>query len=144
MIRSLCTFLLLAAACFCHAADPVAISHAWARATAPGQEVGAAYLELKSSRDLTLIKVESPTADSVEIHKMSMNNGVMQMRMLEALELPAGKTVKLEPGGFHLMLFDLKKPLKVGEKVTLKLNFKDKDGKASTMQVELPVKRSAD
>ena len=144
MMRSLSTFLLLAVAGLCHAADPVAISHAWARATAPGQEVGAAYLELKSSQDLTLTKVESPTADSVEIHKMSMNNGVMQMRMLGTLELPAGKAVKLEPGGFHLMLFDLKKPLKVGEKVALKLNFKDKAGKASTMQLELPVKRSAD
>lgn len=144
MIRNLCTLLLLAAAGLCHAADPVAISHAWARATAAGQEVGAAYLELQSKQDLTLTKVESASADSVEIHSMSMNNGVMQMRMLETLELPAGKTVKLEPGGFHLMLFDLKKPLKVGEKVALKLNFKDKAGKTSVMQVELPVKRSAD
>jgi copper(I)-binding protein len=126
------------------AAQQVELNRAWARATAPGQEVGAAYLELKSVSDLTLVKVESPVAGSVEIHKMTMKNGVMEMRMLETLELPAGQVVKLEPGGFHFMLFDLKQPLKTGESVPLTLNFKDKTGKASTLKVELPVKRSAD
>ena len=126
------------------AAQQVELSRAWARATAPGQEVGAAYLELKSASDLTLVKVESPVAGTVEIHKMTMKNGVMEMRMLETLELPAGQVVKLEPGGFHFMLFDLKQPLKTGESVPLTLNFKDKTGKASTLKVELPVKRSAD
>jgi len=127
-----------------YAAQEVELSRAWARTTAPGQEVGAAYLELKSANDLTLVKVESPVAGSVEIHKMTMKNGVMEMRMLETLELPAGQVVKLEPGGFHLMLFDLKQPLKTGESVPLTLNLKDKTGKASTLKVELPVKRSAD
>ena len=127
-----------------HAGQQVELNHAWARATAPGQEVGAAYLELKSATDQTLVKVESPAAGSVEIHKMTMKNGVMEMRMLETLELPAGQTVKLEPGGFHFMLFDLKQPLKTGESVPLTLNLKDKAGKASTLKVDLPVKRSAD
>lgn len=145
MVKRLCTlWLLLTAASLAHAADPVAVSNAWARATAPGQEVGAAYMELKSAADLTLTKVESPIADSVEIHKMSMNNGVMEMRMLETLELPAGKAVKLEPGGFHLMLFDLKTPLKAGENLAFTLHFKDGKGKASTMKVEVPVRKSRD
>jgi copper(I)-binding protein len=126
------------------AAQQVELNRAWARTTAPGQEVGAAYLELKSASDLTLVKVESPVAGSVEIHKMTMKDGVMEMRMLQTLELPAGQAVKLEPGGFHLMLFDLKQPLKTGESVPLTLNLKDKTGKASTLKVELPVKRSAD
>ena len=97
------------------AADSVSVSHAWARATAPGQEVGTAYLSLKSPVDTTLTAISSPAADSIEIHQMSMNKGVMEMRMMESLPLPAGQVVNLAPGGFHLMLFDLKKTLKAGE-----------------------------
>ena len=144
MRRTLGVLGMLLATLAAQAGQPVELKHAWARATAPGQEVGAAYMELKSATSLTLVKVESPLADSVEIHKMAMKDGVMEMRMLETLELPAGKVVKLEPGGFHLMLFDLKKPLKTGESVPLTLNLQDKSGKASTLKVELPVKRSAD
>jgi copper(I)-binding protein len=144
MMRTLCVLSLLWAAFAAQAAQPVELSRAWARATAPGQEVGAAYMELKSATSLTLVKVESPAAESVEIHKMSMKNGVMEMRMLQTLELPASKAVKLEPGGFHLMLFALKNPLRIGETVPMALSFKDRDGKVSTMKVELPVKRSAD
>jgi len=144
MTKRLCAALLLMAAALSCTAAPVAISHTWARATAPGQNVGAAYLELKSATDSTLIKAESPAAGSVEIHKMSMKNGVMEMRMQDTLELPAGQAVKLEPGGLHLMLFDLKKPLKVGENVPLTLHFQDKHGKESSMNISLPIKRSAD
>jgi len=144
MIKRFCMLWLLMSASAGCTADPVAINHAWARATAPGQEVGAAYLELKSDVDTTLTKAESPAADSVEMHKMSMKDGVMEMRMLKTLALPAGRTVKLEPGGFHLMLFDLKKPLKVGENVPLTLHFKDKTGKESSMNIDLPIKRNAD
>lgn len=144
MMRTFCAWWLLLVTFAVHAGEPVEVSRAWARATAPGQDTGAAYMELKSPSDLTLVKVETAAADAVEIHKMTMKNGVMEMRMLEALELPAGKVVKLEPGGFHLMLFDLKKPLKIGESVGTTLHFKDKAGKTSTMKVSLPVKRSAD
>ena len=144
MFQRLFTLWFLMAASISCAADSVAISHAWVRATVPGQNVGAAYLELKSAADLTLIKADSPAAGSVEIHKMSMKDGVMEMRMLASMELPAGEVVKLEPGGLHLMLFDLKKPLKVGESVQLTLHFKDKSGKGSSMKIDLPVKRSAD
>ena len=144
MIKRFCASLLLMAAAVSCTAAPVVISHAWARATAPGQDVGAAYLELKSVADLTLTKAESPVAGSVEVHKMSMKNGVMEMRMQDTLQLPAGQTVKLEPGGLHLMLFGLKKPLKIGENVLMTLHFKDKSGKESSMKINLPIKRSAD
>jgi periplasmic copper chaperone A len=73
---------------------------------------------------MTLASVESNVTDSVEIHNMTMENGVMKMRMLENLALKAGEPYKLAPGGFHLMLFDLKKPLTVGEQVTFTLHFK--------------------
>lgn len=116
------------------------ISDAWAHATAPGQDVGAAYMTLKSSEDATLVSASSPAADSVEIHRMWMDHGVMKMRMLDSLSLPAGKPVKLEPGGFHLMLFDLKKPLKAGDKIEILLTLKGKHGKQSSQKVSLPVK----
>lgn len=144
MIKRFCASLLLVAAALSCTAASVTIDHAWARATAPGQDVGAAYLELKSATDLTLTKAESPAAGSVEVHKMSMKDGVMEMRMLETLALPAGQTVKLEPGSLHLMLFGLKKPLKAGENILLTLHFQDKGGKKSSMKIDLPIKRSAD
>lgn len=118
----------------------VSISDAWVRENAPGQKVGAAYMTLKSAEESTLVYVESPNAGSVEIHSMTMNNNVMKMRKLEELALKAGKPEKLAPGGFHLMLFDLKKPLKSGEKVDFKLCFKDKAGNITHQLVTLPVK----
>ena len=125
------------------AADAVKVEQAWARSTAPGQEVGAAYLNLESTTDATLTAVTSPSAGSIEIHRMSMNKGVMEMRKLDALPLPAGKVVKLEPGGYHLMLFDLKKSLKAGDQLEFSLRIKDKSGKSRIQQVRLPV-RSGD
>ncbi len=122
----------------------VAIDDAWARATAPGQEVGAAYMTLTSPTDTTLIKAESDLAGSMEIHSMTMKDGVMEMDMLENLLLKAGVASKLEPGGYHLMLFELKKPLKAGESATIKLTFKDSAGKMSTQQVTVPIKTSTD
>jgi hypothetical protein len=138
MNKLLAAFALLLYCAAAHA--DVAVSDAWARATAPGQEIGAAYLTLKSDRPATLAALASPVAGSVEIHEMSMKNGVMKMRMLDKLALPAGKAVKLEPGGFHLMLIDLRKPLKAGEKIELTLTIKDSKGKAATQTVTLPVK----
>lgn len=120
----------------------VNISDAWVRANAPGQKVGAAYMALKSTQDSALVAAESPSAGSVEIHSMSMKNGVMKMRMLENLPLPAGKVEKLAPGGFHLMLLDLKKPLKAGEEVKFKLSFKDKDNNLTQQEVVLPIKEA--
>ena len=137
MNRLLCTLALFLLCGSVHA--EVAVSNAWARATAPGQEVGAAYLSLKSDKPAKLTALSSPVADSVEIHEMSMKNGVMKMRMLKTLDLPAGKLVKLEPGGFHLMLVDLKKPLQAGENIDIVLTFKDSKGTAS-QKIQLPVK----
>ncbi len=133
--------IALALACAClsaHAA--VEITEAWARATPPGQEVGAAYMNLKSDQAARLVGASSPIADSIEIHEMSMKNGVMQMRMMQTMPLPAGKVVKLAPGGFHLMLFDLKTPLKAGESIEIELALKDAKGKIRKQKVSLPVK----
>lgn len=136
-----CACLLAGAA---QAADGLAVSQAWARATVPGQEVGAAYMALKSPTNATLTKVESPASTTVEIHSMSMQDGQMRMRMLDSLPLPAGETVKLEAGGMHLMLIGLKKPLKAGEKIELTLHVKDNKGKIIKTKVVAPVRSGQD
>lgn len=122
----------------------VAIDEAWARATKPGQEVGAAYMTLTSPTEATLVKAESEAAGSMEIHSMTMEGEVMKMRMLETLPLPAGQAVKLVPGDFHLMLFDLKKPLTAGETLSVTLHFTSKDNKTWTQAVTLPIKEGSD
>ena len=120
----------------------VTVSDAWVRANVPGQSVGAAYMTLNSPQDSTLVYIESSVAGSVEIHSMTMNNNVMKMRKLEQLPLKAGKAEKLAPGGFHLMLFDLTKPLKAGDKANFTLCFKDKSGNITHQAVTLPIKET--
>jgi copper(I)-binding protein len=126
--------------CALNANAAVTISDAWARASRPGQEVGAAYMTLTSTDWGCLTKVTSKAAGTIEMHEMSMDKDVMKMRMLEHVELPAGKPVKLAPGGMHLMLFDLKKPLVAGEKLELTLTFESENGKSETKKVTLPIK----
>lgn len=120
-------------------APEINITDNWVRATAEGQDVGAAYMTITSASDKSLIKVESSMTDSVEIHSMSMENGVMKMRMLEQLDLKANIPNKLAPGGFHLMLFDLKKQLKAGETVSFSLHFKNEAGKETLVTISSPI-----
>ncbi|MDP1660183.1 MAG: copper chaperone PCu(A)C [Methylotenera sp.] len=130
-----CTFTLDVSA----AKELVSITNAWVRPTNPGQEVGAAYMSLTSTKDINLVSVESNISDSVEIHNMTMENGVMKMRMLETLPLKAGIPYKLAPGGFHLMLFGLKSPLLAGEEVSFVMTFKNKNKTLSTQKVKAKV-----
>lgn len=109
------------------AAQPVTVSDAWVRAPAPGQRVAAAYMELTSRVNLSLVAVASPAAGGVELHSTSVDGGVMKMRPVGRIELPAGKPVKLAPGGLHVMLVDLKQPLKAGDKVPLTLTVQRAD-----------------
>lgn len=120
----------------------VTIADAWVRASAPGQQVGAAYMTLTSKAPSELVYVEASVAESAEIHSMTMNNGVMKMRALESLSLVPNKPAKLAPGGFHIMLMDLKAPLKVGEKVKFRLCFKDKKNHITEQEVTLLVKEA--
>ena len=125
-------------------AEVVTVSNAWVRPTSPGQEVGAAYMTLTSKQDAKLVGVESDASKSVEIHSMTMNNGVMKMRMLDTLELSAGKPYALAPGGYHLMLFDLKEPLAEGKVVNFTLHFKTKSNAEFTQNVAAKVQAPAD
>lgn len=107
---------------------PVAVvTDIFAHATKPGQPVGAVYMTLKPLTDTKLIQAESDVSNITEIHSMAMENGVMKMKAISALPLPAGQVVKLKPGGYHIMLIDLKKPLVAGDTVNLKLSFEGKD-----------------
>lgn len=103
------------------AAD-IKIENAWVRAPAPGQAVVGGFLDITSSQsDASLVSASSPVAGVTELHEMSMKDGVMVMRPVPYIRLPKGQTVKLAPGGLHIMLIDLKKPLKAGDKVALTL-----------------------
>ncbi len=125
----------------CQSIAEVSISDAWVRENAPGQKIGAAYMTFKSPENSKLVYVEAPShAGFVEIHSMSMANGIMKMRMLEELSLEANKPVSLKPGSFHLMMMDLKKPLKAGEEVTFRLCFEDNNGKITDQHITVPVK----
>ena len=96
------------------ASAQVTVENAWARATVPGQKVAAVYLEIRSAEPARLIGVRSPEASSAEIHSMSNDGGVMKMRQLQRIDLPAGQTVRLAPNGNHIMLLDIKQPLQPG------------------------------
>ena len=93
----------------------ISVTDAWARATLPGQQVSGAYMQIQSDADARLVGVSSLAVPRVEIHEMKMDGDVMRMRELKSINLPKGKTVSLEPGGYHLMLMKLKKPIAAGD-----------------------------
>jgi copper(I)-binding protein len=112
-------------------AGDLVITQAWSRATPGGAKIGGGYLTIENKGTVAdrLIGGSGDVADKIEVHEMAMNNGVMTMRPLDkGLVIEPGKTVKLAPGGYHLMMFDLKSPLKQGDKVPLTLEF-EKAGK---------------
>lgn len=140
-MRKLMVLLLaLVLSGFAHAGDPITVKEAWVRAPAPGAQVTAAYLTLEVAEPATLVSASSSAAKAVEIHTMNMKNGVMEMRQLKALELKPGQPVKLQPGGLHLMLIDLTKPLKVGDNVDMVLHFGDGKEAKVTKTLSIPVK----
>ena len=116
------------------AAD-VSVTEAWARATVPGQKVSGAYMKIQSDADARLVAASSPAVPRVEVHEMRMDGDVMRMRELKAIELPKGKTVSLAPGGYHLMLMNLKQPIKAGELIPLILTI-ESGGKQQTVEVQ--------
>jgi copper(I)-binding protein len=117
------------------AAANVTVSDAWARATMPGQPVSAAYMQIKSDTDAKLLGASSSVVPQVEVHEMKMEGDVMIMREVKALDLPKGKTVTLEPGGFHIMLMNLKQPIAAGEVIPLTLMI-ESGGKKQAVEVK--------
>ena len=97
-------------------------------------------MQLTAKSDSKLVEAKSPVAGVVEIHEMAMDNNVMKMRQIPGLALPAGKTVELKPGGYHVMLLDLKAQVKEGDTVPVTLVFEGKDGKRESVEVKAPAK----
>jgi copper(I)-binding protein len=118
------TLALLAITAGAAAADGPMVSQAWARATAPGVDVGAVYLSIDGgARDDSLVAASSTRASMVHLHTVEESDGVAKMRAVEGIEVPAGKRVVLAPKGTHIMLMGLAKPLVAGETFPLELRF---------------------
>jgi copper(I)-binding protein len=116
----------------------VTVSNAWRRATA--QSSAGVWFSITSKQDAKLVAASSPLAGTTQLHTMSHEQGMMKMRAIESIALPAGKAVELAPGGDHVMLIDLKQPLKAGDHVPLKLSVQFADKRKVTLDVEAEVK----
>ena len=116
----------------------VSAEHPWTRATPPGAKIAAGFMQLKSAGAADrVIGATSPVAGRVEMHVTIREGEVMRMREVQSFEVPAAGTFELKPGGAHLMLVDLKRPLKQGEKVPLTLKLE----RGGELKLELPVER---
>ncbi|PKO59342.1 MAG: hypothetical protein CVU25_02395 [Betaproteobacteria bacterium HGW-Betaproteobacteria-19] len=114
----------------------VAVTDPWVRATVPQQKATGAFMQITAPADARLVEARSPVANIVEIHEMVMEKDVMKMRALPGLDLPAGKTVELKPGGYHVMLIDLKAQVKEGDVVPMTVVIEGKDGKRESIELK--------
>jgi copper(I)-binding protein len=118
----------------------VSVSDPWIRATVPAQKTTGAFMQLRSPTPTRLVSAASPAAGRVEIHQMEMQGQTMRMHAVDGIALAAGQPLNLASGGYHIMLFDLKRQLKDGEQVPLELRFVGPDGKPANVIVQVPVK----
>lgn len=125
-------------------AQEVDVSNAWVRTSVQGQSATGAFMTITARQDSRLVGVISPVAGVAEVHEMKMDGGVMKMRAVQGgLALPAGKPVELKPGGYHVMLMDLKAALAKDSTVPMTLVFKDAKGTESRVELKLPVATGA-
>ncbi|MFA7241725.1 MAG: copper chaperone PCu(A)C [Sulfuricellaceae bacterium] len=126
-------------ACAGSAADGISAMGPHVRMVPPGQPTTAAFFVLKNAddKDHKMVKAESTAANVTELHTHIHEGGMMKMRPVKDIEIKAGSETALKPGGLHVMLIDLKKPLKEGDNVTLKLTFEDNSSK----EIAAPVRR---
>ena len=125
-------------------AQTVDVKDAWARASVPGQKATGAFMKITAKEGSKLVAASSPAAGVTEVHEMKMDGDIMKMRAVAGgLDLPAGKTIELKPGGYHVMLMDLKAALPKDSTVALTLVFKDAKGVESKMELKVPVAATA-
>jgi copper(I)-binding protein len=121
-------------------AQNVTVTDAWARATVQGQKATGAFMKITAKDNAKLVGASSPVAGVVEVHEMKMEKDIMKMAALpNGLDLPAGKAVELKPGGYHVMLMDLKAPLAKDTTIPLTLTVQDAKGMKSTVELKLLV-----
>ena len=117
----------------------VTVKDAWVRGTVPAQTTTGAFMTITSTADAKLVAVASPAAKMVEIHESMMHGATAQMHEVQAVVLPAGKPVSLKPGGHHVMLMGVSRPLKPGDTVPLTLTIEEK-GRRATLEVKAAVR----
>jgi len=121
-------------------AGDIKIGHPWARPTVSGQQAGGGFLKLTNAGKADrLLGASADFAERIELHTMKMDGDVMRMRQVEAIDIPAGQTVELKPGGLHLMFMGLKQPLAKDSRVPMKLKFE----KAGEVTVEVKVESTS-
>ena len=125
------------------AASPVTVEGAWVRPTVPGQKGTGAFMRITAKEGMKLVGAASPAAGVTEVHEMKMEGNVMRMRAITALDLPAGQTVELKPGGYHVMLMDLKAALPKDTTVPITLMLRDARGAQQRLELSVPVRSSA-
>lgn len=118
----------------------VSVQDPWVRATVPQQKATGAFMRLTAAQDMRLVGASSPVAGVTEVHEMKLVDNVMKMRAIPQLDLPAGQAVELKPGGYHIMLLDLKQPVAQGASVPLTLVFEGKDGQRQSQELQAPVR----
>jgi copper(I)-binding protein len=116
------------------------VTDPWVRGTVPEQKATGAFMRLTAPVDSRVVEARSPVAGTVELHEMKMDNGVMRMRAMPALTLPANQAVNLAPGGYHVMLMGLKQPLKAGDTVPITLVVEGPDKQRRNIEVSAPVR----
>jgi hypothetical protein len=135
-----CVTLLSTTAAWAQSVD---VKGAWARATVQGQKASGAFMTLTAKDGAKLVGVTSPVAGVTEVHEMKMDGDVMKMRAVDGgIDLPAGKAVELKPGGYHVMLMDLKTPLQKDTTIPLTLLLKDAKGVQTQMDIKVPVSQT--
>jgi periplasmic copper chaperone A len=120
------------------------VEGAWVRSSVPGQQGTGAFMRLTAKEATQLVGASTPVAGVAEVHEMKMEGDVMRMRAADKLELPAGKTIELKPGGYHIMLQDLKQPLAKDSSVPLTLLFRNAKGVESRLELKVPVAAQPD
>ncbi len=121
-------------------AQSIDVKDAWVRGTVPAQKTTGAFMEITAKSAVRLVGVASTVAGTVEIHNMTMQNGVMKMFRVEGIDVPAGKTIMLAPGGYHVMMMGLKQQMKPGDKVPLDLLIESADKKRETISLQVEVR----
>jgi copper(I)-binding protein len=140
IMKNLLIASLLALTAQAWAQTYVKVEDAWVRGTVAQQNATGAFMRLTANRNARLVAAESPVAGVVEIHEMAMDNDIMRMRAVTGLALTAGQTTELKPGGYHVMLMDLKQTVQAGQQVPLTLVFEDANKQRFTQRIEAPVR----
>jgi copper(I)-binding protein len=118
----------------------VTVNDAWGKATAPGQDNGTIQFSIVSKKEAKLVSISSPVAGKVEIHSMVHEDGMMKMRPVEFIALPSEKWIDLRKTGNHVMLLNLKQPLKVGDNIPLSLTIEYPDKHRTTVEAKAAIK----